>query len=77
MQNKTEIIMSQGTDARKCYFMCIKCKCAVLTNFSGVSGIVHDRLPALEGGHLEQGNVGMTHVVKCDLRVDPFGVVLG
>ena len=44
--------------------------------FARVNGVLHDGDPALEGGHLEQGQVGVAHVVKVDGRVDPLGPVL-
>ena len=43
---------------------------------SAVHRVRHDLHPALEGGHLEEGEVGPAHVVKLHLRVAPHGVVL-
>ena len=43
---------------------------------SAVHSIVHDVNPALENGHLEEGEVGVAHVVKVDVRVLP-GEALG
>ena len=49
--------------------------------FSRIGGVAHDMHPALEGGHLEQGQVGHAHVVKVHGRVlprvvgEPFAVV--
>ena len=43
---------------------------------SAVHRIRHDLHPALEGGHLEEGEVGPAHVVKLHLGVEPHGVVL-
>ena len=34
---------------------------------SAVHSIVHDVNPALENGHLEEGEVGVAHVVKVDV----------
>lgn len=42
-----------------------------------IHSVVHEYKPALEGGHLEEGQVREPHVVKGDLGVDPLGVVLG
>ena len=38
---------------------------------SGVCGVFHDLNPALEGGHLEEGEIGHAHVVKVHGRVLP------
>ena len=43
---------------------------------SRIYGIIHDLLPAFEGCNLKERNVGMTHMVKSDLGVDPFSVIL-
>jgi hypothetical protein len=43
---------------------------------SGVNGIIHDISPAFERGHLEEGQVGPTHVVKVDPGVGPVEVVV-
>lgn len=39
--------------------------------FSAVHSRVHDVNPALEDGHLEEGEVGVAHVVKVDVWVLP------
>ena len=39
--------------------------------FSAVHSRVHDVDPALEDGHLEEGEVGVAHVVKVDVWVEP------
>ena len=49
----------------------------LVSHFSRVNGIIHDRDPALEGSHLKESNVGIANVVKSDARVDPLGVVFG
>ena len=36
-----------------------------------IYSIVHDRYPAFESGHLKQGQVGLSHMVKIDARVHP------
>ena len=41
-----------------------------------INGVGHDLDPALEGGRLEEADVGVAHVVKVDGRVDPLGAVL-
>ena len=38
---------------------------------STVGGVPHDRGPAFEGGHLEQGQIGHAHVVEVHRRVLP------
>ena len=43
---------------------------------SRIYGIIHDLLPAFEGCNLKEGNVGVAHMVKSDLGVDPFSVIL-
>ena len=47
----------------------------VKAHFSWIDCIIHDLLPPFEGGNLKQGNVGMAHVVKGNLRIDPFCVI--
>ncbi len=37
----------------------------------GIYGVVHDSHPALEGGHLEEAKVGLTHMIKVHDRVLP------
>ena len=39
--------------------------------FSAVHSGVHDVDPALEDGHLEEGEVGVAHVVEVDVLVLP------
>ena len=51
--------------------------CDLVSHFSRVNGIIHDRDPALKGRHLKESNVGIANVVKSDARVDPHGVVFG
>ena len=43
---------------------------------SRIYGIIHDLLPAFEGCNLKERNIGMAHMVKSDLGVDPFSVIL-
>ena len=43
---------------------------------SRIYGIIHDLLPAFEGCNLKERNVGVAHMVKSDLGVDPFSVIL-
>ena len=38
---------------------------------SAVGSVIHHCDPALEDGHLEEGEVGVTHVVKVDVWVLP------
>ena len=45
--------------------------------FSGVRGVVHDADPALEDGHLEEGEVRVANMVKGHDRPGPSEVVLG
>ena len=47
------------------------------SHVSGVRGVGHDGEPALEGGDLEERDVGVWHVVEGDGAVLPLGVVLG
>ena len=51
-------------------------KLALIAHFSRINGVVHDSDPALESGHLEEGDVGVAHVVERDPAVHPLGVVL-
>jgi hypothetical protein len=46
------------------------------THVAGIDRVVHDGDPALEGGRLEEADVGGADSVKVDGRVDPLGVVL-
>jgi len=46
------------------------------SNLSGVGGVFHDLNPALEGGHLEQGQVGLADVVEVHRRVLPRVVIV-
>ena len=43
---------------------------------SAVHRVGHDLHPALEGGDLEEGEVGPAHMVELHLGVEPHGVVL-
>ncbi len=46
------------------------------THVAGIDRVVHDGDPALEGGRLEEADVGSADSVEVDGRVDPLGVVL-
>lgn len=48
----------------------------LLVDLAAVHGIGHHLHPALEGGHLKEGQVGVAHVVEVDLGVDPREVLL-
>ena len=43
---------------------------------SAVHRVRHDLHPALEGGDLEEGEIGPAHMVELHLGVEPHGVVL-
>ena len=47
-----------------------------LSHFSGIDRVIHDHGPAFEGGHLEERDVRVAHVVERDPRVHPHRVVL-
>jgi hypothetical protein len=47
-----------------------------MSHISRIDRIVHDLYPPLEGGDLEERDVGVAHVVKGDAAVDPLSVVL-
>lgn len=52
----------------------MSCKARLSSTRSYLSAVhsrVHDVYPALEDGHLEEGEVGVTHVVKVDVWVLP------
>ena len=49
----------------------------LFAHVAGIDRVVHDGDPALEGGRLEETDVGRAHRVKVDGRVDPLGVVFG
>ncbi len=55
---------------RRCWRACS------LPHVSGVRCVAHDGDPPLEGGHLEEGDVGVANMVERDAAVDPLGVVL-
>ena len=48
-----------------------------VTYVSAVYGVVHDVHPALEGGDLEEGEVGQHHVVKRDPEHRHHAVLVG
>lgn len=46
------------------------------TYIGGVNSIIHNIGPPLENCHLEQGEVGLAHVIKVYVAVDPGEIVV-